>query len=72
MLRLSAERYEFLDPPDGDWLPSPYSLFDEVVPTPAQIHFQCQKIQAGWDEREKKLRRLRAELACQFGVCRNL
>ncbi len=72
MFKLSTEPYEFTYPPDDDWLPSPYSLFAEFIPSQSQILSQCKTIQAGWDEREKTLRRLRAELACELGVCRNL
>jgi hypothetical protein len=71
MFQASMKPYTFPDSPDGDWLPSPYSLFEEQAPSPAQIRLLCEEIQAGWDEREKVLRRLRAELACELGVCRN-
>jgi hypothetical protein len=42
-----------------------------VIPTPEQIRLECQRVQAGWDERETLIRMLRAEMACKFGVCRN-
>ena len=42
------------------------------IPTPTQIRLECQRIQAGWDERETLVRILRSEMACKFGVCRNL
>ena len=43
----------------------------ERIPTAEEIRFQCQRLQANWDEREKLLRRFRAQMACQYGVCRN-
>ena len=61
---------------DMQWIPSRFSLFEDVVvsdyiPTQRDIKFQCQKLQLDWDDREKFLRRLRSEMACEFGVCRN-
>lgn len=41
-------------------------------PSPQEISQRCLQLQAGWDPRERALRRLRAQMACQFGVCRNV
>ena len=38
----------------------------------SQIRFECQIIQKRWSEWEKELRRIRSEMACRCGVCRNL
>ncbi len=51
----------------GEWRET-----EVVIPTPEQIRFECQRIQANWDQRETLIRLLRAEMACKFGICRNL
>ena len=45
---------------------------ESTTPTPTQIRHECERIQKGWNEREKALRRLRSQMACRFGICRNL
>ncbi|MFK7768948.1 MAG: hypothetical protein AB8B55_17130 [Mariniblastus sp.] len=45
---------------------------DNYFPTPDDIQAQCQAVQLVWDDRERELRRIRAQMACQFGVCRNV
>jgi hypothetical protein len=41
-------------------------------PSPQQIRNECFRIQASWDNRESSIRIFRAEMACRYGVCRNL
>ena len=77
IFELPEEGYRFNVPPNENWLPSPYSLFDnetdvESAPSPEVIRRQCESFQLQWDDREKFLRKLRADVACEFGVCRNI
>ena len=76
MIKLSGKPYDFDTPPDCDWLPSPFALFEEdrgaaMNPTRGEIKRQCQEFQLDWDFRERELRKLRSEMACRFGICRN-
>jgi len=41
------------------------------IPTPKQIQDLCEQIQSQWNDREIEIRLLRAQMACQYGVCRN-
>ncbi len=56
MFHLPAEGYEFPCPPDSDWLPSPYWLFEEV-PAPVddvdqkEFVFRTEQLNADWVER---------------------
>ena len=74
IFELPKEGYRFDAPPNENWLPSPYSLFEfdqELTPSPERIRKECESIQLEWDDRERFLRKLRAQVACEFGVCRN-
>lgn len=77
IFELPKEGYRFSVPPDENWLPSPYNLFGheaelDCTPSPEAIRRKCESIKAGWDMREKFLRKLRADIACESGVCRNI
>ena len=68
--------YQFPCPPDYNWLPSRFPLFDGLThptatPTARQIEAECAIIRLSWDDWETSLRSLRAEMACQYGICRN-
>lgn len=41
------------------------------VPNRDEIQRACWAIRSRWDSREEFLRRLRANMACESGVCRN-
>ena len=74
IFELPEEGYRFDNYPGENWLPSPYCLFNfenEKVPSPETIRCECESIKSGWDDRERFLRKLRAQVACEFGVCRN-
>ncbi len=75
IFELPNEPYHFTTPPDSHWLPSPYAMFfeeePEYVPSPKLVRQLCEEINSKWDDKEKYLRRLRAEAACEFGICRN-
>ncbi len=47
------------------------SIASGAILTESQIRYQCRIIQQRWSEREKQLRRIRSEMACLLGVCRN-
>ena len=68
--------YQFSCPPDYNWLPSSYLLFDgndveTEAPSQLEIQLQCEALSELWTEPERILRRLSAEQARESGVCRN-
>ena len=47
------------------------TVFENQVPSSDEIQKACRAIRSRWDSREEFLRRLRANMACESGVCRN-
>lgn len=41
------------------------------VPDREEIERECRLIRSRWDSREQLLRKLRAMMACESGICRN-
>ncbi len=42
-----------------------------MTPDPLEIRDQCERLRASWSQWERELRRIRATIALELGVCRN-
>lgn len=76
MFELNCRPYCFESAPDGRWLPSPWTLFDNEdvepeSPGPDEIEAECRRFWKNWTQRERELRQIRSEMAIRTGVCRN-
>jgi hypothetical protein len=79
MFRLPTRSYTFPYPPDSHWIPSRYSLFEEEPtdrhgdPPPQEpLLVHSQRLRVDWDDREYRVKRLRAELACTIVFFQNM
>ncbi len=72
---LVSQPYQFDCPPDSNWLPCQHTLFEEhsdiYAPSLRKIESMTDVIKSKWTAEERRLRRLRATIARQLGVCRN-